>query len=169
MKKTFLILPSLLLMLLALSAKAEDYGTGIGLRFGGLSGGLSVKGFTDTRNALEGIASFGRHSFILTGLYEVHFPVNEANGLSIYAGGGGHMGFFGHRGTYLIYKNRGEKWYVYDEGRTVVVPGLDLIAGLEYKIQNAPLVVGVDLKPFVDFYDGLNGYYDGALNLRFVF
>lgn len=48
------------LILLTGTVNAEDYGTGIGLRLGGLSSGISVKGFVNSTSAIEGIASFGR-------------------------------------------------------------------------------------------------------------
>jgi hypothetical protein len=147
---------------------AQDYGTGIGLRLGGLSSGISVKGFVNSTSALEGIASFGRHSFIATGLYEKHFAIPGATGLNMYVGAGGHIGFFGYRGSYF-YKKKNEYYYVYDEGRTAVVPGVDLIIGLEYKIKDVPLAIGVDIKPFIDFFDGSGFYFDGALNIRYVF
>lgn len=156
------------LLLVTCTASAEDYGTGIGLRLGGLSSGLSVKGFVNTTSALEGIASFGRHSFIATGLYEKHFEIPGATGLNMYVGAGGHIGFFGYRGSYF-YKNKNKYYYIYDEGRTAVVPGIDVIIGLEYKIKDVPLAVGIDIKPFIDFFDGSGFYFDGALNIRYVF
>ncbi len=156
------------LILISGTVCAEDYGTGIGLRLGGLSSGLSIKGFVNSTSALEGIASFGRHSFIATGLYEKHFEIPGAAGLNMYVGAGGHLGFFGYRGSYF-YKKKNEYFYVYDEGRTAVVPGIDVIIGLEYKIKDVPLAIGVDIKPFIDFFDGSGFYFDGALNIRYVF
>ncbi len=156
------------LILISGTVCAEDYGTGIGLRLGGLSSGLSIKGFVNSTSALEGIASFGRHSFIATGLYEKHFEIPGVAGLNMYVGAGGHLGFFGYRGSYF-YKKKNEYFYVYDEGRTAVVPGIDVIIGLEYKIKDVPLAVGVDIKSFIDFFDGSGFYFDGALNIRYVF
>ena len=156
------------LILLTGTVNAEDYGTGIGLRLGGLSSGISVKGFVNSTSAIEGIASFGRNSFIATGLYEKHFEIPGATGLNMYVGAGGHIGFFGYRGSYF-YKNKNKYYYVYDERHTAVVPGIDLIIGLEYKIKDVPLAIGVDIKPFIDFFDGSGFYFDGALNVRYVF
>jgi hypothetical protein len=40
---------------------------------------------------------------------------------------------------------------------------------MEYKFQNAPITVGLDIKPAFDFVDGFPGYWDGALTARFAF
>src|SRR6186997_1370099 len=109
---------------------AQDYNVGIGLRLGIYVSGITVKGFINERGALEGITGFGHQTLVLTGLYEHHFPLEGVNGLSLYAGGGGHFGFFGHESRYFIYKDKSEKIYVVDKGKTAVVPGIDGIVGI---------------------------------------
>ncbi|HEX5001537.1 MAG TPA: hypothetical protein VFW78_03500 [Bacteroidia bacterium] len=151
------------------SVQAQDYKTGIGLRLGGYTSGISVKSFLGSVNAIEGIAGFGYHSFVVTGLYEHHIPIKGAAGLSFYPGAGIHMGFFAYNGTYRVYKNRGEHIYVVDEGTSAVVPGIDGVLGLEYKFNNAPLSLGLDIHPFIDVYSGASMYVDGALSFRYVF
>src|SRR5688572_14397041 len=169
MKRLAIITTMLYLLLMQYYVKAEDYSTGLGIRLGGYTSGLTVKGFLNSRGALEGIAGFGKRSFVVTGLYEHHFPITNAEGLSLYAGGGGHFGFFGHNSSYLVYRHKNETVYVVDEGNTAFVPGIDGVFGIEYKFQGAPFTVGADIKPFLDFYDGTVHYIDGALNLRWVF
>ena len=71
------------LILISGTVCAEDYGTGIGLRLGGLSSGLSIKGFVNSTSALEGIVSFGMHSFIATVLYEQHIETPIVAGISM--------------------------------------------------------------------------------------
>ncbi len=171
-----LIILFVLGILLCLGAQAQtkegrDYKTGLGLRLGGFASGFTVKGFIKPKGALEGIAAFGRRSFVVTGLYEHHFPITGVNGLNLYAGGGGHIGFFGHRNAYLVhrYKKKDNIIYVVEEGGTAVIPGIDFVFGIEYKFQGAPFTIGADLKPFVDFYEGVAAYADGALNVRYVF
>jgi hypothetical protein len=168
--KRSMLLPALILMLCAGTiTNAQDYKTGLGIRLGGFTSGFSIKHFLNEKGAVEGIAGFGRRSFVLTGLYEHHFPLTGVNGLGLYVGGGGHLGFFGHRSSYLVYKYKNERVYVIEEGHTAFIPGADFIFGIEYKFQGAPFTVGFDLKPFVDFYDGVSGYADGAFNVRYVF
>jgi hypothetical protein len=149
------------------SSRGQEYATGIGVRLGGLNSGLSVKHFVSSTGAVEGILSFAHRSFGITGLYEKHEPVSEAPGLSWYYGIGAHLAFFNDGGYYYHYKNR--VYYADGSGNTVVVPGIDFILGMEYKFAKAPVVLGLDLKPLVDFHNGLSGYFDGALNCRFVF
>ncbi len=169
MKRLTCISAIIILFLFSSTIKAQDYNMGIGLRLGGYTSGFTVKGFINERGALEGIAGFGHHMFAITGMYEHHFPLTGVNGLSLYAGGGGHFGFFTHESAYLVYKHKNERIYVVDEGHTAVVPGADGVFGIEYKFQGAPFTVGADLKPFVDFYEGVSGYMDGALTARYVF
>jgi len=148
---------------------AQDYKTGIGLRLGVQSAGFNIKGFLTEKSAIEGIAAFGRHSFITTGLYEYHIPAANVNGLNFYVGGGLHVGYFGERGRYYVYKHKGDEIYVVENGNPVLVPGVDFVFGAEYKFRNAPFAVGIDLKPFIDFHDGAYVYPDAAINGRFVF
>lgn len=154
---------------LFLQAHAQNYKTGIGVRLGGLTSGLTVRGFVNENSAIEGIAGFGHKSFLLTGLYEKFKPINNAAGLQWFYGGGVHLGFFRYGGSYYYYKNRGTHIYYSEEGGSQAVFGLDFIIGLDYKFNNAPLNIGLDLKPMVDFFDGAQLYFDGALSFRFVF
>ena len=161
------ILVTLALVAVLSPLAAQDYHTGIGVRLGGLSSGITVKHFMHPSSAIEGIASFGHRSFILTGLYEKQQPIHDADGLDWFYGGGAHLGFFQYGGYYYRYRDR--LYYVDEPGESAAVFGIDFIIGLDYKFRNAPLNLGLDLKPFVDFNDGLSGYMDGALSFRFVF
>ena len=164
------LLVTVILMTSLVSLQAQNYRTGIGVRLGGLSSGITVKHFVKPSHAIEGIAGFGHHHFILTGLYEKHNPFQNAAGLSWLYGGGIHIGFFNHDDGYYYHDHGHHHYYYYaDDGEHAVVPGIDFIIGLDYKFNNAPLNLGLDLKPFVDFHDGLSGYFDGALSFRFVF
>jgi hypothetical protein len=160
----------ILFSITAFNSNAQDYKTGFGFRLGGFTSGVNVKAFLNERGAIEGIIGFGRRSFVTTGLYQHHFPLENVQGLSLYGGGGAHVGFFWYRGTYLIYRYKNESLYAIDDnGRSTLIPGIDAVFGIEYKFKGAPFVIGADLKPFVDFYEGVSGYPDGAVNVRFVF
>ncbi len=143
-------------------AQSQSYGTAIGARLGGLTSGLTLKHFIARDAALEGIVSFGSKSFLITGLYEVHNTISGANGLLWLYGGGAHIGFFNDGGSYYTF--RGEHVYT---NRSVV--GLDLILGLDYKFKGAPINVGIDVKPIIDFYDGAIMYFDTGLSIRITF
>jgi hypothetical protein len=169
MKKSIISFAVILILSSASFLNAQDYRAGVGMRLGAFTSGVTFKGFVGTRGALEGMAGFGRRSFHTTLLYEHHIPIPSVQGLNLYVGGGGHAGFFRDDGTYLVYKYRGEKVYVVGDGRSAVVPGADFIFGAEYKFKNVPIVVGADMKPFIDFYDGVYAYPDLGIFGRFVF
>jgi hypothetical protein len=148
-----------------------NYNTAIGARFGGLTSGLTVKHFTNPTTVLEGILSFGHSSVLLTGLYEKHYDIASAEGLKWLYGLGGHVGFFRYGGYYyrVVYDHDHRIYYVSDPGNTATVAGIDFILGLDYKFRDAPFNIGMDIKPFIDFYNGAYGYFDGALSVRFAF
>jgi hypothetical protein len=143
------------------NTEAQSYKTGLGLRFGGLTNGLTLKHFTSKNTALEGILSIGRHNFIITGLYEKHVPVEGSGRFNFYYGAGAHISFFQDGSSYYYNSNR-----VYTSTTAV---GIDGILGLDYKFKGAPINIGMDIKPFVDFFDGNFIYMDGGLSLRYTF
>jgi hypothetical protein len=153
----------------------QDYKTGIGVRLGGLTSGLTIKHFVNPTAAIEGILGFGYRSFVITGLYEKHNDISTAPGLKWLYGLGAHLGFFRYGGYYYRVKynygngNKGYVYYVEDPDNTAAVAGVDFILGMDYKFKNAPFNIGLDIKPFFDFYNGPYGYFDGALSIRFAF
>ncbi len=170
MKKINTLFIAIGLLLVTLTTTAQDYKTGIGFRLGGLNSGLTVKHFISSDAALEGILGFGYRSFLVTGLYEKHVAIENAQGLKWLYGGGAHIGFFRYGGDYYIFKSHGNKYY-YEEhdGDGFVIGGIDFIIGMDYKFNKAPINIALDLKPFVDVNHGLQGYFDGAISFRFVF
>lgn len=171
----------LLLLLTAPAAYAQKggYTTGIGLRAGGYSSGLTVKHFLSGKNnvAFEGLLTreYAARGGRLTLLLEKHMPVSDIKGLQFYYGAGGHVGSYNGRYYFAdrrYYGRKGKDHYnvYYVEDRNYVAFGADLILGLEYKLPDLPFVVGVDYKPFFEVFDGATGLYsDAAFSLRFVF
>jgi hypothetical protein len=152
-------------------AVVQDYHNAIGARLGGLTSGLTFKHFGKPQGAFEGILSFGYRTFLITALYEQHNTIANAPGLRWFYGGGGHIGFFRY-GGYYYWMNKKNGKFIYVDGpgdRSRAVVGLDFIIGLDYKFKDAPFDLSLDLKPFVDFWDGPYGYFDGALSARFTF
>lgn len=153
---------------------SQDYKTGIGLR-GGWTTGLTGKFFIKEGKAIEGILSSGyayRGGWQLTGLYEVHKPAftkDDLEGFFWFYGGGIHFSS-GHRYRY---------WYPgpgygngYYETRYYSTFGIDGIFGLEYKISEVPITIGLDVKPFIEFAtynDYPFNFWDAAFTIRFVF
>jgi hypothetical protein len=160
----------------------SGYSTGIGLRGGGYSSGLTIKHFMGSKNgvALEALVTteYKARGARLTILGEKHKGVSDISGLQFYYGAGFHAGAY--QGRYYFADNRyyykGRKGDVYLRGTylsdeaTYVAFGADLILGLEYKLQDLPFVVGVDYKPFFDVFNGYTGFYnDAAISLRYTF
>lgn len=155
------------------------YTTGIGLRGGGWSSGLTVKHFLSGKNnvAFEGLLTreYQARGGRLTLLLEKHVPISDFKGLQFYYGAGAHIGSY--RGRYYFedvrFRRNKDKFYYrqywYDDAN-YIVGGADLILGLEYKMEDLPFTVGVDYKPFFEVFDGYTGFYnDAAVSLRFAF
>ena len=154
------------------------YTTGIGLRGGGWSSGLTVKHFLSGKNnvALEGLLTreYAARGGRLTLLLEKHQPISEVRGLQFYYGAGAHLGVY--QGRYYfedVRFRRGKNKYYYRQYYTedsYLVGGADLVLGLEYKVPDLPFVVGLDYKPFFEVFQGYTGFYnDAAVSLRFTF
>ncbi|GAA4016239.1 hypothetical protein GCM10022408_32120 [Hymenobacter fastidiosus] len=162
---------------------SSGYSTGIGLRGGGYSSGLTVKHFLSGKNgvALEALLTteYRAKGARLTLLGEKHKSLADVQGLQFYYGAGFHAGSY--QGRYYFddgryYRGRKDKddyfrnrVYLTDE-TTYLAIGADLILGLEYKLEDLPFVVGVDYKPFFEVFNGYTGFYnDAAVSLRFTF
>ncbi|MCD8741363.1 hypothetical protein LT679_12175 [Mucilaginibacter roseus] len=144
MKKTLLLLVSAFtLLFVADSAKAQDYNTAVGLKFGGYENGISVKHFTDENTALEGVLGFRRGGLVITGLYEIHQPAFNTPKLKFYYGFGAHAGSVG-AGKYK--KLGGDE--VFEDSKILI--GADGVLGLEYVLPNSPIAFSLDLNPRVE-------------------
>ena len=136
MKKT--ILPFLIagfMLVSGLTANAQ-YKSAFGVRLGD-SYGVTFKTFLQSDRALDFILNVRNHNdigyFRLTGLYEVHNPINGAPGLRWYYGGGGTIGSL----HYKNFKDRENDLYLSADG----------VLGLDYKLEGAPLNFSLDWKP----------------------
>ncbi|GAB2835551.1 hypothetical protein [Ferruginibacter profundus] len=137
------------------SVKAQSMGstykTALGIKF--LDGaGISLKHFINDRDALEGIGFFWSRGTRITGLYELHFDINDAPGLKWYVGPGAHLGFYNTK---------------YGNGSFA---GIDGVLGLDYKINKAPLNLSIDWQPSFEFGTGrgFTGSW-GGLGIRYTF
>jgi hypothetical protein len=118
--------------------------------------GISYKHFFNDKHAGELIGYFYRHGFRLTGLYEIHGQIANADGLQWYIGPGAHIGFYNYEdhgvdvdGTYF---------------------GIDGVIGLDYKFNGAPINISLDWQPSFEFGDG-RGFMGswGGLGIRYTF
>lgn len=148
----------LLLVLSTGNLMAQDYKTAVGLR-GGAGLGITVKHFINEKAALEGIVNSRWDGFNITGLYEVHVNAFNTTGLNWYYGGGAHIGFWDGNNV---------PWINDVDSYTII--GIDFIGGLEYRMEDFPLVVSVDWKPAINF-SGYTGFWgdNGAFSVRYCF
>ncbi|MDA9555220.1 hypothetical protein N9R54_03180 [Pelobium sp.] len=165
MKKSIFILSISALMLVALSTKSfaqADYKTGIGVRGGGYENGLTIKHFTNSSTAIEGIFGFRPGVFVVTGLYEKHATAFGEPSVNWYYGAGAHIGGVDD-GRYYKYYGR-ERFY---DNRLLL--GADGILGLEWKIPEIPFALSVDLHPRIELANGPYFDLEPAASLRFTF
>lgn len=165
MKKILLLTALVLTIVIATNAQEKTpYKATIGARLGVLTG-FTYKTFVNDNFALEGVV--GSRLFnntMVAGLVQYHFTqITEVTELGIYpyVGGGIHLGYgYGYVGS------RG--W-----GTTYVAPypvvGIDAVVGAEYKFEDAPFTVGVDVMPFFDFINFFPGFYSIGVTGRYIF
>lgn len=149
MKKLHIII--CIILLSGSLAQAQSYQTGIGVR-GGLFSGFSVKHFVSGQDAVEGVLAWHYRGILLNGMYQRHTNAFDVPDLNWYYGGGGFLGF---------YNRRYVPWYEdYDTGAFTTF-GLLGVLGMEYKIEDIPIVVGLDVKPAFNLI-GHTGFWFGA-------
>lgn len=119
----------------------SDYRTAIGVRVGGTSG-LTIKQFTGSSTAIEGIVGVWPNAVGLTILVEKYVPAFNVAGFNWYYGGGAHLAASTHNHYY-----EGPRHYHHDDDFGI---GVDGMLGLEYKILPIPFAISLDLKPYVE-------------------
>jgi len=140
----------------ATDANAQGYKNAIGGRFGSANG-ISFKTGLNKGAMLELIGNFRSNSgadyFNLTGLYQVYKPINGADGLNFYYGGGATIG---------SYKVKGFDGDVYLSANGVL--------GLDYKFNGVPFNISLDWVPALQLTPD-TGFWGGdvGLGLRFTF
>lgn len=147
------------------SAQAQsDYKTAAGLRFG-YPTSVSLKHFFNEKNAVELFAGYRRYwryasDFRIGGLYLIHTPIEDVEGLKWYAGGGASAIFNLYNSAYYASENYGN-----------LNLGIMGALGLDYKFADYPINLSIDWVPtFVlgtSAYDGFRAGY-GALSARYT-
>ena len=153
-----LLLTCIIALGLVSISRAQDYNTGLGLRVG-IYNGLTAKHFLGTKSALEGIVSTRWKGIGITGLYELHNSLFNADRLKWYVGVGAHVGF---------YNGDNAEWG--SPGTKYAVIGLDGILGLEFSFRNIPISLDLDWKPVFNIW-GYQGVWadELAIAMRYIF
>lgn len=154
MKKTSLVIVVAVLFC-ATSVSAQGYKTAAGLQIdfgdGSTLVGPAIKHFFSNNNAVEGEVLFGNHITFLQAFYQYQKEIPNAKGLEWYLGGGPSLGLY----------SGGSSFY------------LRPMVGLDYKINDVPLALSFDWRPFI--YLGSNSFgsrFTGArfgLGFKYVF
>lgn len=155
MKLNNLFIVSLLITIFTISSNAQNYTTGLGLRFG-YDSGITLKHFYSSSNAGEFLVTVSPNYFHLAGLYEYHKPFGGVKNMYWYIGVGGHIGSVNKE------KNKKEK------NRLSIGP--DFIGGFEFVFPKVPLVMSLDWKPTFNYISNNNDnwYSPLTLSLRYV-
>lgn len=148
----------ILISFLAITAEAQDYRTGIGVR-GGLFTGITLKHFISDRTAIEGLFETRWSGLGITGLYEIHNNAFDVDRLNWYYGFGAHIGFYNGDNT---------PWGTTSTSYSVI--GVDGILGIEYNISEIPINISLDWKPVINLINYGGFWADGgALSIRYIF
>lgn len=133
-------------------ANAQTYQTSLGAKFyigNGSVGGLNVRHTIAENTALEGSLLFFSGGVGIEGLYEYQGPINGAEGLQYFVGGGAMLGI----GTA---NSNGASF------------ALRLTGGLDYKIPDAPINVSLGLDPFFYLAPSTGSTLALGIGLRYI-
>ena len=124
----------------------------------GISSGLTVKKFFSENVASETILATRFNGYFLTSLIEWHKGFGDSQ-LYLFAGAGLHISLI----------NGKEVSWFHDEVNDIM-PGLDVIAGVEYYMKSAPINFSIDFKPSINIAESKFKLIDGAaFSARFYF
>ncbi len=157
MKKSLVI--SLLLFGMIMTAEAQDYKTGVGLR-GGLFNGVTLKHFVNRYDALEFTAALHSEGTLLAGMYQIHANAFDVPGLNWYYGPGAHLGFY--EGSFR------DAWFDNPEDDYVVI-GVNGVVGMEYKIDEIPIALSADIIPSLNLVGHFGPWIGAGISVRYVF
>lgn len=156
------------ILLFTLPVAGQDFMRSAGIR-GGISSGITFRGYLNPELAYEGIMSFRENGLQLILLRQRFKPAlwQLSDGFFVTYGYGGHLGFRNDYAYQHLFKT------IHRTGRKFSpLVGLDGYLGIEYHIPGIPVQVGLDFKPFFEF--SLIQFYqmnvwDMAFTLKYKF
>ncbi|QCR23872.1 hypothetical protein [Pontibacter sp. SGAir0037] len=144
MKKSWLIV--CVLVAVAFRSEAQVYRTAAGIRLDSDQFGITIQQRVQERSTVEGILSMSSNEFRGTALYEWHRPLLGRR-FNYYMGAGGHVGNLKDNGTFT---------------------GLDVIGGIEYKVNGLPFLLSADIQPAVHFNHENWTDFSTGVSIRYV-
>ena len=162
----------LFLFVIPVLVNAQYHQHSAGVRLGGTSG-ITYKTFMNDNQALQFLLSGRESGAQATITYHFYTPLNlgKYETFFFYYGPGGHAGVEKHeKEIYII--NEPFPAYATYENQTQFVMGLNAIVGIEYRLISVPLVIGFDIKPYLN-YVGMRKldfiFWDAALTIKYAF
>lgn len=150
---------------------AQGFNQALGIR-GGLTSGIEYRYYTSdvySFKALLGTRNFGNRRglqlHVLTEYYRYDL-FDFSYKLVFYYGFGAHTGY---ESWEAVRYGPNSSWQVTE---TAFVAGIDGLLGLEYLFYEAPVIAGIEVKPYFDILgrDGLNIQpFDFAFTLKYLF
>lgn len=136
---------------------AQNYNTGIGVR-GGFFNGVTFKQFLSGSDALEVVGAIHYGGPFISAMYQRHTNAFDVLGLNWYYGAGAFIGFY----------NDARNPYWTGPGSHTGL-GINGVVGLEYKIDEIPISIGLDVIPALYLFDHIRIFPAGGLTIRYVF
>ncbi len=144
----------------SLTVLGQEYKTSLGVRGGYPFSGVSLKHFLNRTDAIEGVAAFHYRGLMLAGMFQRHASAFDAPGLYWYYGAGAQAGFYDRRYT---------PWFASDDRGNIATLGVLGVLGLEYKIEEIPITIGVDLIPVLSIFGHTGFWMNSGVSLRYTF
>jgi hypothetical protein len=169
MKKCKLPALCLFISLLPHALFAQDTRVIVSARLTANSSGAAISVFTDRKAAVEGIYASSNDYFqqVFTCLYTEHYQFFNVEGLKWFMGAGLHAGYYK-----LVKPGSAPKpaFITYEKAKTkILFAGSDAIFGMTYKFRRIPFLIGIDIKPYVNFINEESQLWDGAARIGVSF
>lgn len=131
------------------TVRAQEFMREAGVR-GGITAGFTYRQYLDEYLSYESILSFRKAGLQMTMIRQIHEGpsiLDLSNNFNFLYGYGAHLGFFftDH------YRPFGYNEFYFPQRKFSPVVGVDAYAGMEYRFDSYPVVIGLDYKPFFEF------------------
>lgn len=160
--KTTFILGLILLSAVSYGQRRGSNSTELGIRVASGWGNFAIDGaFPMSSTRLHADLGFGQNWIGTDFLFDFMFPIQDVDGLYVYAGPG-----FGIGLSFYDY---------YDYNRNVHYEGSDVHAsllgevGIEYKVPQVPFTFGLDIRPAIHVVPNFGTNVYAGLNIRYRF
>lgn len=137
----------LVLLMFSVSGFSQEFKQSVGFR-AGLTSGFEYRIFSDDINSYRFLLGTHDRGMVVNVLREFHKPdlFEFSDQLVFVYGAGIHVGYERWDEMYYSYNTS------YYRTRTAFIAGLDGLAGLEYTFYEVPITLGLEVKPYFDFF-----------------